>query len=82
MLTYKIEILPHYSGMMCGHFPDWPGVSVLGRDHEDVIELGRLALTAEVERCLSEARPVPSAVASRGVKISVVLSDERVLADI
>lgn len=82
MLTYRVEILPHYSGMMCGHFPDWPGLSVVGRDHEDVVELARRALTTEVERYLCEDRPLPLAVSSQGIQISVIVSHEQVLMDI
>lgn len=81
MPTYTIEILSHYSGMMSGHFPDWPGLSVLGRDHEDVVQLARGALEAEVIRYAKEDRPLPAPHAASGIKISVIAPAERVAAD-
>lgn len=81
MPTYTIEILSHYSGMMSGRFPDWPSLSVLGRDHDDVVELARGALEAEVDRYAQENRPLPTPACSSGLKISVIAPNERVPAD-
>ena len=44
MADYRIQIRHHYSGLLIGHCSEEPGISVLGRDHEEVILLVTEAL--------------------------------------
>lgn len=59
MFAYCLKIAPHYSGLICGHFPDFPGVVVLGRDHEEVEYLAVEALETELERQLNQNGRIP-----------------------
>lgn len=59
MVSYPMKIRPHYSGMLSGHFPDLPGIVVVGRDHEELGRLALDALEAELERCLARDGELP-----------------------
>ena len=60
MLTYCVKIAPHYSGMISAHLPDFPGLVVLGRDHDEARKLALAALELELERLLKEERTIPA----------------------
>ena len=59
MISYCLTISHHYSGQMCAHFPDFPGMVVLGRDHEEVTGLALEALEAELQRRLELDGNIP-----------------------
>ena len=59
MLTYAFEVKPHYSGHLCGHFPDIPCLFVLAGDHEELEELALAALEVELARRVADGRPFP-----------------------
>jgi len=63
MLTYCVKIAPHYSGLICAHLPDFPGLVVLGRDHDEAKDLALAALEQELERLVNadESFPRPKA---------------------
>jgi predicted RNase H-like HicB family nuclease len=44
MANYTLRIRPHYSGLFMGDCPEQPGLSVMGRDHDEVASLARQAL--------------------------------------
>ena len=58
-ISYCVTIAPHYSGMMCGHFPDFPGLVVLGRDHVEVLALAAESLDAELEHHWRQDGAIP-----------------------
>ena len=60
MLSYCLKIAPHYSGMMCAHFPDFPGTVVLGRDHQEATDLALAALEFELERQIEQNGKLPT----------------------
>jgi predicted RNase H-like HicB family nuclease len=70
MRSYCLKIASHYSGQVCGHFPDLPGLVIMGRDPEEVAVLAEQALEAELERLLRKTGQVPRARASGPVTIS------------
>lgn len=59
MVAYCLKIAPHYSGLVCGHFPDIPGLMVMGRDLDEVEELAVAALEAELESQLERNGRIP-----------------------
>ena len=59
MPAYCLKIASHYSGLMSAHFPDFPGLVVMGRDHEEVADLAVQALEAELERQLKQNGRIP-----------------------
>ena len=59
MISYCLKVAPHYSGQLSGHFPDFPGLVVLGRDHEEVAGLALQALEEELEHQLAENGRIP-----------------------
>ena len=63
MISYCVKIAPHYTGLISAHFPDFPGLVVLGRDHDEARDLALAALEQELERLISQdgAFPEPRA---------------------
>lgn len=70
MVSYCVKIAPHYSGLMCAHFPDFPGLVVLGRDQDEARELALTALEQELERRISEDGTIPRPAARGKLTIS------------
>jgi len=58
-VSYCLRIAPHYSGLISAHFPDFPGLVVLGRDHEEAKDLALAALEQELERLISQDELIP-----------------------
>lgn len=59
MISYCLNVAPHYSGQLSAHFPDLPGLVVMGRDHEEVTGLALQALEAELARQLAKNGRIP-----------------------
>ena len=59
MVAYCLKIAPHYSGLICGSFPDLPGLIVIGRDHKEVTDLAVAALEAELEQLMKRDGCLP-----------------------
>ena len=70
MLTYCVKIAPHYSGMISAHLPDFPGLVVLGRDHDEAKDLALAALEQELERLAREERNFPRPMARGRLTVS------------
>lgn len=70
MRTYCLEIAPHYSGFLCGHFPDFPGLMVIGRDHDEVADLAVAALEAELEQLIKKNGRLPRPRTTGALSIS------------
>ena len=70
MVSYCVKIAPHYSGLICAHFPDFPDLVVLGRDHEEAEDLARSALEQELERLIHHGIRIPRPVATGRLKIA------------
>jgi predicted RNase H-like HicB family nuclease len=58
-VAYCVKIAPHYSGLISAHVPDFPGLVVLGRDHDEAKELARAALELEIDRLISDEAEIP-----------------------
>jgi len=70
MVSYCVKIAPHYSGMISAHFPDFPGLVVLGRDHDEARDLALAALEDELERRIGEDGSIPTPTARGRLSIS------------
>ena len=70
MVSYCVKIAPHYSGMISAHFPDFPGLVVLGRDHDEARDLALAALEDELERRIGEDGSIPAPTATGRLSIS------------
>ena len=70
MLTYCVKIAPHYSGLISAHLPDFPGLVVLGRDHDEAKKLALAALEQELERLVSAEETIPRPTARGRITVS------------
>ena len=59
MLTYFLKIVPHYSGMLVGRFPDLPDIRIFGRDQEDVMARALAALEEALAGYIADGRAFP-----------------------
>lgn len=59
MFSYCVRIAPHYTGLISAHFPDFPGLVVLGRDHDEARDLALAALEQELERLIRQEEAIP-----------------------
>jgi predicted RNase H-like HicB family nuclease len=59
MYCYCVRIAPHYTGLISAHFPDFPGLVVLGRDHDEAKDLALAALELELDRLISQDKAIP-----------------------
>lgn len=48
MVSYAVQLVTRYDGLVIATFPDLPGVSALGRDDEEAREEAQRALEAEL----------------------------------
>ena len=48
MVSYAVQLVTRYDGLVIASFPDLPGVTALGRDDEEACEEARRALEAEL----------------------------------
>ena len=61
MVDYAIQLVTRYDGMVIARFPDWPGISAIGRDDEEAIDEARRCLREALAAREAEARdPMPS----------------------
>ena len=70
MISYCVKIAPHYTGLISAHFPDFPGLVVLGRDHDEATDLALAALELELERLIGEDAAIPRPKARGRLTIS------------
>lgn len=59
MLTYFMKIVPHYSGMLVGRFPDLPEVRVIGHDQADVMARALIVLEEALAGLIADGRALP-----------------------
>ena len=76
MPSYCLKIAAHYSGLVSAHFPDFPGVVVMGRDHEEARDLARAALEEELKRLISQDGAIPMPRAQGRMTVSTAKFDE------
>ena len=48
MVSYAVQLVTRYDGLVIATFPDLPGVTALGRDDEEAREEARRALESEL----------------------------------
>jgi len=56
MVSYAVQLVTRYDGLVIATFPDFPGVRALGRDDEEALDEARRAL--EDELAVLEAKGV------------------------
>lgn len=59
MLTYFMKIVPHYSGMLVGKFPDLPDIRIVGRDQGEVLARARIVLEEALAGYIADGRALP-----------------------
>lgn len=59
MLTYFMKIVPHYSGMLIGKFPDIPDIRILGRDQSEVLARAKIVLEEALAGYIADGRALP-----------------------
>jgi hypothetical protein len=71
-MRYRLDVSAHYSGLICGHLPDWPRIRIFGRDHDEVIAMAEEALASEIHRYRCEGRKLPVPTSAGAFEIHVV----------
>lgn len=73
MLTYWVEIRPHYSGLVVGRFPDIPDITMMGRDAEEVLARAPMCLEQALSEYLADRRCFPQATSRVGHPVTTTL---------
>lgn len=62
MVSYAVQLVTRYDGLVIATFPDFPGVRALGRDDEEALDEARCALADELAALEAKgvAPPVPT----------------------
>jgi predicted RNase H-like HicB family nuclease len=62
MVSYAVQLVTRYDGLVIATFPDFPGVRALGRDDEEALDEARRALEDELATLEAKgvAPPVPT----------------------
>ncbi len=70
MVSYAVQLVTRYDGLVIASFPDLPGVTALGRDDEEALAEARQALDAALKSYAAdgEAPPEPRAHAETMVE--------------
>jgi len=71
MRSYAVQLVTRYDGLVIATFPDFPGVSALGRDDEEACDEARRALADALEACARDGREAPPALFAGSTMISV-----------
>jgi predicted RNase H-like HicB family nuclease len=65
MVSYALQLVTRYDGLVIASFPDLPGVTALGRDDEEARDEARRALADALASCEASGTALPPA-RSRG----------------
>ena len=73
MHSYAVRLATRYDGLVIATFPDFPGVTALGRDDEEAREEARRALEAELALYEQKGLVPPSPTIRNGSMVSADL---------
>lgn len=71
MLTYAVDLVRRYDGLLMATVPDLPGVVAYGRDDEEAIIEVRSSISLFLARLLEKGLPFPVQKRDGGLKVSV-----------
>ncbi len=61
MVSYAVQLVTRYDGLVIASFPDLPGVTALGRDDEEARDEARRALADAMKSFEADGTPPPPA---------------------
>ena len=71
MVSYALELVTRYDGLVIASFPDLPGVTALGRDDEEARDEARRALSDALLGYEKEGVAPPPPRARSGTTLSI-----------
>ena len=73
MVSYAVQLVTRYDGLVIATFPDFPGVRALGRDDEEALDEARQALADEIAALDAKGIAPPEPTVRNGKMVSVDL---------
>ena len=70
MVSYAVQLVTRYDGLVIATFPDFPGVRALGRDDEEALDEARRALEDEISTLEAKGLAPPEPTVRNGSMIS------------
>ena len=70
MVSYAVQLVTRYDGLVIATFPDLPGVTALGRDDEEALDEARRALEDELASLEAKGVAPPAPGSHNGPKVS------------
>ena len=80
MVSYAVQLVTRYDGLVIATFPDFPGVSALGRDDEEALDEARRALGEALAGYAASGTAPPPPAAPGATRVGVELTARPVLA--
>jgi predicted RNase H-like HicB family nuclease len=74
MISYAVQLVTRYDGLVIATFPDLPGISALGRDDEEARDEARRVLADALAAFDAEGVAPPPPTARNGHMISIDLA--------
>lgn len=71
MVSYAVQLVTRYDGLVIATFPDLPGVRALGRDDEEAMDEARRALEDELAALGAKGITPPEPTAQGGSRVSI-----------
>ena len=70
MVSYAVQLVTRYDGLVMATFPDLPGVRALGRDDEEALDEARRALEDELASLEARGLAPPEPATRNGAMVS------------
>lgn len=69
MVSYAVQLATRYDGMVIATFPDLPGVTALGSDHDEALHEAGRALDEALADYAAEGAAPPQPAAKSGTMV-------------
>ena len=73
MVSYAVQLVTRYDGLVIATFPDLPGVRALGRDDEEALDEARRALADELASLEAKGIAPPEPTVRSGAVVTAEL---------
>ncbi|MDQ8757141.1 type II toxin-antitoxin system HicB family antitoxin [Sphingosinicella sp. LHD-64] len=70
MVSYAVQLATRYDGLVIATFPDLPGVTALGSDHDEALHEARRALDEALAGYATDGVEPPAPAAKSGTMVS------------
>ena len=70
MVSYAVQLVTRYDGLVIATFPDLPGVRALGRDDEEAMDEARRALEDELAALEAKGLAPPEPTVRNGSMVT------------